>query len=1051
MNQKGSLLIILILSLLLPGKSSLDALPEDPQVVEGEASFHAVDEQTLHINASDRSIIQYESFNIGENETVQFFLPDSQASSLNRILRNGASDIAGNLLANGKILLVNSNGIQFGPTARVETGGFIASALNIRNQDFLEGRFLFSGTDQIPKETPAIINQGRVTAQSGGAVFFIAPVISNQGVIQAPLGTISLISGDLVTIAVSDEGLISVGFEKPVSENFLRASLTTTDAIHHKGTLQANGGQIILKAQAASEVFHHAMNLEGIVQAGQMGEREGSLEISSNGANQVGGSIEASTLDISSSNNEPASYTFQPEAEIRIARDIVIQPQVEINGANAVFEIGRNFVNQGIFHGDLSTVVFSDASQSSIVSGDNDFHNLEISGTGKKVFFETGKTQKVNGALVIQGSPAHLVEIRSTDPGQGQWSLELKGSASIQYARMGDAVNLSENPIKNTSSNSFGNNLGWEVGPLWVGKGKTSNWSEALNWNTGVLPGPFDLVTFDPSSSKNSVINSTFGSSVTGIHLLKGYTGILSQSRSLALNGDFFQTDGTFDGKSQTLSIHGRFELAGGTFLASSGNTSVAGDWIQTDLAHFNARSGTFTLNGTEGLMDVPTFATFNNLTLSVIGTKTISIEDTLLVTGNLILSNGNLNGGRIQALGNVFPRSGFDGGNGTIEITGDFPRTIQLTGTGQLPNVTLDSEQVILQGPNTGKASWDGDFILKKGQFVSGLGQLDFNGDLILEGGSFTAPSSVMSVAGSFLVKDLASFSPQGGTLILDGNGTQMLDLNRFSLDHLTYRGTGAADLSHSLSVNGTFTQTSGVWNTKGFDMTVEGLTSLKGGTYLVSGGRQNFRGGLIVSSAGALQSSGGMIDIDGSFLQTGGSFIAPPGLMTVSGDFLHTGGIFEAHRGTVLLDGIDQKIAGDTTFHHLTKKNIEPSTLTFDSTSIQTILGALTLEGNSKNKLHLRSDLKGALWKIDAKGRQRLSYVDVKNSYHYSYDPILCLKGCSDRGDNINWFFELPEPPAGLSALTPLGVKEAILRFWPYVSYGLIQNDDYEETTME
>ena len=46
--------------------------------------------------------------------------------------------------ANGKIMLINPNGILFGAGARVDVGGLVASTTNIRNDDFLNGKYKFS-------------------------------------------------------------------------------------------------------------------------------------------------------------------------------------------------------------------------------------------------------------------------------------------------------------------------------------------------------------------------------------------------------------------------------------------------------------------------------------------------------------------------------------------------------------------------------------------------------------------------------------------------------------------------------------------------------------------------------------------------------------------------------------------------------------------------------------------------------------------------------------------------------------------------------------------
>ena len=49
--------------------------------------------------------------------------------ALNRVIGNSASQILGQLNANGQIFLVNTNGILFGPNSQVNVGALAASTL----------------------------------------------------------------------------------------------------------------------------------------------------------------------------------------------------------------------------------------------------------------------------------------------------------------------------------------------------------------------------------------------------------------------------------------------------------------------------------------------------------------------------------------------------------------------------------------------------------------------------------------------------------------------------------------------------------------------------------------------------------------------------------------------------------------------------------------------------------------------------------------------------------------------------------------------------------
>ena len=60
---------------------------------------------TLTINqTSNRAIIDWNSFDIGQNETTNFQQPSSSAIALNRIQDSKPSQIEGNLTANGNVI-----------------------------------------------------------------------------------------------------------------------------------------------------------------------------------------------------------------------------------------------------------------------------------------------------------------------------------------------------------------------------------------------------------------------------------------------------------------------------------------------------------------------------------------------------------------------------------------------------------------------------------------------------------------------------------------------------------------------------------------------------------------------------------------------------------------------------------------------------------------------------------------------------------------------------------------------------------------------------------
>lgn len=122
--------------------------PEGGQVAAGQGNISSPNSTTTVINQQSHNLaIDWASFNVNTNELVQFNQPSAKATALNRIHSQTASQIFGSINANGNVLLVNPNGIFFSPTARVNVNGLIASGLDIKTQDFMNGNLNFNGVD----------------------------------------------------------------------------------------------------------------------------------------------------------------------------------------------------------------------------------------------------------------------------------------------------------------------------------------------------------------------------------------------------------------------------------------------------------------------------------------------------------------------------------------------------------------------------------------------------------------------------------------------------------------------------------------------------------------------------------------------------------------------------------------------------------------------------------------------------------------------------------------------------------------------------------------
>ncbi|HMX15823.1 MAG TPA: filamentous hemagglutinin N-terminal domain-containing protein, partial [Rhodocyclaceae bacterium] len=171
------------------------ANPLNPAVVAGSATF-ATSGKTLTITNSNGAIINWQAFSIGTGETTRFVQSGAASQVLNRVTGGDPSLILGTLQSNGRVFLVNPNGIIFGKGSRVDVAGLVASTLNISDADFRAGRLDFADA----QAGGSIRNEGELRAAPGGRIILLAPRIENNGLIAAPDGEVLLAAGRRVSL-----------------------------------------------------------------------------------------------------------------------------------------------------------------------------------------------------------------------------------------------------------------------------------------------------------------------------------------------------------------------------------------------------------------------------------------------------------------------------------------------------------------------------------------------------------------------------------------------------------------------------------------------------------------------------------------------------------------------------------------------------------------------------------------------------------------------------------------------------------------------------------
>ena len=271
------------------------ANPQGGQVVAGSASISRPNATSVAVTqTSQKAVINWNSFSIGTSEQTVFAQPNAQAIALNRVVGVDPSQILGALKANGQVWLVNPNGIMFGKTAQVDVGGLLATTLDISNRDFMAGRYKFTS----PANPGAmVVNAGHITVNDTGLAALVAPGVENSGVITARLGMIQLASANGFTVDLSGDGTFNFLLDKQVAQQIIRADGTTPSAaVTNTGSLIADGGTILLTANAAKSVVDHAIDMKGYASARSANVQSGTiiLDGGAEGTVQVSGTLDAS-------------------------------------------------------------------------------------------------------------------------------------------------------------------------------------------------------------------------------------------------------------------------------------------------------------------------------------------------------------------------------------------------------------------------------------------------------------------------------------------------------------------------------------------------------------------------------------------------------------------------------------------------------------------------------------------------------------------------------------------------------------------------------------
>jgi filamentous hemagglutinin family protein len=175
--------------LLVLAAFSLHAAPEGFAPIVGEATYSGSGDSFV-VESHGDTIVHWDSFSIGPRESLYFAQDSPSSAILNRVIGDEPSDLLGRLESNGRVLLVNPLGIFIGPEAVIDTAAFLASTLDVLDQEFLErGDLTLTGSEE-----GTIVHLGTIHARDGDVVL-CARRVRTEGTISAPKGTACIGAG----------------------------------------------------------------------------------------------------------------------------------------------------------------------------------------------------------------------------------------------------------------------------------------------------------------------------------------------------------------------------------------------------------------------------------------------------------------------------------------------------------------------------------------------------------------------------------------------------------------------------------------------------------------------------------------------------------------------------------------------------------------------------------------------------------------------------------------------------------------------------------------
>ncbi len=875
------------------GNLTSPALHSGIDIGSAMASYSADGHKLTIEQTTKQVILDWNSFDIGAGNSVQFVQPDTTSIALNNIHQLNASEILGNLSANGQLYLVNNNGFVFGQHSEVDTNSLVVSSLNITDTVFKQGivnvvnnaapststpgnanttavaaltadGVVYRNTAAGQEKIRVLVEKGaHINAADTGRVILAAPEVENDGSIRAQ-------DGQVILAAATDKVYLQESSSSQLRG--LLVEVQTGGDAKNLGTILTERGDTTMMGFAVSQ--------QGVISASTSVALNGSIRLLAREGAQL----------VNTSSNSTTNYILEPisnstvrshdtgdglgqQASVTLAKGSVSQIKLDASDGNAVtgqaqpkslLDVEAGYIDMKasakiIAHGgEVNMTANLSPTNSNQYFPDTQPLAPVTAGNNSRIFLETGSSIDVSGASdVLMPMSSNEVDLTlysyelRNDPIQKNGllygkTIEVDTRQGTALADISGAVAAEKYSVYYRNSAAGTVNLISE-GDTLIQKGADINISGGwLDYQAGIINMTqlvsngvvFSLANADPNRIYQQI--STLASYQTAYTQGMNAGTVNIHSRDLVLDGNILSA-----------TRYGQFQRSAAS-LPAGGQLNIDTTWsgvYQQDVIFQNSQ--TYTIIPATGSVFSPLYLS-QALFFQVFKHNNLqqNLNLNLKTGGNLLIEpNTKID---LQALANLSLQAGAIDVQGSIKSVGGNVSLTTLVGEDKTRSSTGEIRLSSKSNIDT-SGVWINDvYNLQHNNALAALAinagniSLQAQGDLILSQGA-----QLNANGGAWLQANTTLNAGTGGAISLSsaGNNTDtLLQLGATLSAYALYNGGSLSIAANSIDIS----------NSGGIDTV--GVLQLAAGKLLHGGGFSNYtltanNGGLTIAENTAIQ----------------------------------------------------------------------------------------------------------------------------------------------------------------------------------------------------